>query len=300
MERFFSKLMRGRGRFFAVLELLRPWNGLSVGILTFIGALIALQAAPPVGMIILAGATTFIVYMAATSLNDVYDVNVDKVNMPYRPLQSESVLPKTAFYISVFLYALGIGMSFFVSFNFFLVICAMSILSIIYSVPPLEAKNRGLCGNIILGFETIFMSMYAGYVAIANALVPDFELLAGLSVFSLSFILITSVKDLKDIAGDRIYGKKTVAVVYSKNFIALLTTIGSFLLFLAAFLFDRFYFQNSLFLFISLTILILMLVVDAMVYRRDLKFGETAWGLKRLLSLLLILNLFFFSFYMAI
>ena len=172
----------------------------------------------------------------------------------------------------------------------------MSILSIIYSVPPFEIKNKGLFGNLLLGIDMIFTSMYAGYVISANSLIPNIEFLITLSLFTVSFILIDITKDFKDVSGDSVHGKKTPVIKYSKNLLISFIIIGTFMLFFTTILFNIYYFQNMTFLLISFIIFILMITIDMMLFKRTTaKFGESAWGYTRILFLILIINMLFFS-----
>jgi 4-hydroxybenzoate polyprenyltransferase len=296
MERFFSLILGRWGKFASVIELGRPWNGIAVGLLSVVGAMLALKSIPPTSLLVITGFETLIIYMAASILNDVYDIDVDRVNMPYRPIQRGKIKMEIALYSSFAFYIVGIIISILVSLNFFFAVLLMSALSMIYSIPPIEAKNRGFLGNIVLGFDMIFTSTYAGYVIVTNTLIPNFEFLISVSIFTISFIFLSIVKDFKDVYGDKIYNKKTSALKYSKKFLTLLIMFGTFLLFLTTILFNTYFFHSTLFIFISFVVFTILFTVNLSLYNRiSVEVGEIVWGAERILVLILILNMFLFS-----
>jgi len=298
MERFFSHIMNRWGTLSAIIELGRPWNGISVAFLGIIGTMIALQSMPPVSMLLLIGTIIFIIYMAASMLNDYFDVDIDRINMPYRPMQVGKISQGDALATALIFYTIGLFSSIFISFSFFITIALMSFLSVTYSVPPFRMEGRGFLGNVILGLNMIFTSMYAGYVLVVNTLLPNAQFLISVGSFTFAFILLNVIKDLKDIQGDRIHKKYTLALGFGKKAFVSIIFIGAVMLLVSSFIFNMFYFQNMAFILMPVLVFVLMAVTILNLYRKfSPRSGETAWAAIRLLSLVFILNIFVFSIF---
>ncbi len=299
MERFFANILLKRGGMLAAfIELGRPWNGVIVALLTIVGAMLAIQAVPPAFFIMVGALATFIVYTAATILNDVYDIEPDKINMPYRPLERGSIAKSTAIRMSFFLYIIAILGSFAVSPVYFVSILVMSLVSVTYSLPPFSAKDRGFLGNIVLGVSMIFTSMYAGYALVTNSMVPSYEFLIVLSLFTASFCLISVLKDLKDIYGDRINKKLTFAVRHDKNISVLVSFVGTAILFYTMYLIDLYFIRTALFLYTSFAIVMLLVILELVSYKKfSIEMGEKTWAFARIILMFLALSIFTFSFF---
>ena len=296
MERFFSQIMNRWGVVSAIIELGRPWNGISVALLGIIGSIIAFQAIPPIPMLLITGTIIFTIYTGASILNDYFDVEVDRINMPYRPLQKGKINKETALIASLIFYCIGIMTPIFISFNFFLAILLMSVLSIIYSAPPFRMESKGFLGNVVLGVNMIFTSMYSGYVISTNILIPSAQFLISVGSFTIAFILLNVMKDVKDIQGDKMHEKYTVAPGFSKTILVSIGLGGTIMILISSFIFNMFYFQNVAFVLISLGVSIGLVASIYNLYKKfSPRAGETAWAVTRLLSLIYILNIFAFS-----
>ena len=68
------------------VKLLRPVNSLMMGLAVVIGELVALDALPSTNVMVLGVATAFFLTASSMVINDYYDVEIDRVNAPSRPL----------------------------------------------------------------------------------------------------------------------------------------------------------------------------------------------------------------------
>lgn len=152
------------------------------------------------------------------TLNDFYDREIDAINEPYRPIPSGAIsVPQVAVQIIVLLLA-GIGVAYALDTwagHDFPTITAIaiggSLLSYIYSAPPLKLKQNGWLGNYALGASYIALPWWAGH-----ALFGDLNLTIVLLTlfYSMAGLGIAIVNDFKSVEGDRQLGLKSLPVMF--------------------------------------------------------------------------------------
>jgi len=287
MERFFSNILKKGGTKTALLEITRPWNALVTGLLALFGATVIGGVDPVSGLLVFLIFT--FAYMAGTTVNDIYDELIDKINMPYRPLQEKRVSRSGVWKLSIFLHALTLVIGFTLGWKIFLLTIVFFIFSFIYSVPPVALNKRGILGQIELSITVLFIPVFTGMVlALGNFFVPINYILVML-FFSSLFVFIFLLKDFKDIQGDRAWNKKTpVAQLGPKN-TKTLSIIGSVI----SFIMIMFFFYR-IFEFSIIQVVILIFVLGGIIYVENLvtKNPEKSFGLARLMLLAFLLVLF--------
>lgn len=152
------------------------------------------------------------------TLNDFYDREIDAINEPYRPIPSGAIsIPQVVTQIVVLLLG-GIGVAYALdqwAGHEFPTITALaiggSLLSYIYSAPPLKLKQNGWLGNYALGASYIALPWWAGH-----ALFGDLNLTIVLLTlfYSLAGLGIAIVNDFKSVEGDRQLGLKSLPVMF--------------------------------------------------------------------------------------
>ena len=144
---------------------------------------------------------------ASNILNDIFDINIDKKNKPYRPLPSGGISLFSAFVYMLILYFLGIYIVFNLS-ELAIEIALMAVLPTLVLYTPIF-KRIPLIGNIVVSsiLGLVFLFSEAALIGTINAMwVPAY-----LS-FGLTFIR-EWIKDVEDVTGDRLYGVRTIPVV---------------------------------------------------------------------------------------
>ncbi len=198
------------------LELMRYKNCLMAGLASVIGTLIAFNiltsSAPSSyspdkfpffysGVLFLA---VFIVAGAGNAINDYFDVRIDSINRPERPIPSGRVKLKEALYFSYILFALGTLLAFSINAICGFIALFNSLLLIFYAK---TLKSTPLLGNLSIGYLT-------GSSFLFGASIFGFEGLRTLFVlFLLAALAITAreiVKDIEDMEGDRMEGADTL------------------------------------------------------------------------------------------
>jgi len=197
------------------LELMRYGNCLMAGFAAVIGILIAfniLTSAPgsyspekfPFFSSSLIFLAVFVISGAGNAINDYFDVRIDSINRPDRPIPSGRVKLKEALYFSYSLFALGTLLAFSINAICGFIALFNSLLLIFYAK---TLKGTPLLGNLSIGYLT-------GSSFLFGASVFGFEGLKALFVlFLLAALAITAreiVKDIEDMEGDKIEGANTL------------------------------------------------------------------------------------------
>src|SRR6056297_4200837 len=91
-----------------LISLLRPELPFAAGICVIIGEIITLKAIPSISEMFLGFAWGFFLSGSAMILNDYFDIEVDKINSPNRPLPSGLISSNTALIFTIIISLLGL------------------------------------------------------------------------------------------------------------------------------------------------------------------------------------------------
>ncbi len=152
-------------------------------------------------------------------VNQVADVEMDRINKPYLPLAAGTLSRRQALAIIYAALVTSLFFAWLASLFFFLLIIVILLIGMAYSLPPLYLKQhhlpaalaitlvRGLLVN--LGIFLHFQKAINGYY-----MLPGY--IYCLAVFIMAFsIAIAWFKDLPDTTGDQAFQIKTLAILYS-------------------------------------------------------------------------------------
>ena len=189
-----------------VARLLRPVNGALMGLIVVVGALVASRWRPPPAPALAVGALVgFLLTGSAMVLNDIADLEIDRINDPDRPLPSGRVGVGEAWAIFAALSALGLGLAAANGVPELALAAASYAVAVAYD---LRGKRTGLPGNAMVAFTGVSPLLYGGLLA--GAVTPALALEA-LMVF-LVMVGREVVKGVADVEGDAARGVETVAV----------------------------------------------------------------------------------------
>lgn len=200
------------------LELMRYKNCLMAGFASIIGTIIAFYILTsdalssyipnkfPFFYSSLLFLAVFVIAGAGNAINDYFDVRIDSINRPERPIPSGRVKLNEALYFSYILFALGILLAFSINPICGFISLFNSLLLIFYAK---TLKSTPLLGNLSIGYLT-------GSSFLFGASVFGFEGLKSLFVlFLLAALAITAreiVKDIEDMEGDKMEGADTLPI----------------------------------------------------------------------------------------
>ena len=158
-------------------------------------------------------------------INQIYDVEIDKINKPFLPMAASQLSSKKAWFLVI---SSLIGGGIIVKTQFSNIIFQLYLmggfLGTIYSVPPFQFKRYPILAGSIIACVRGFLLNFGVYYAVREALGVPFQwnpVVAFISSFMTIFAGIIAVtKDLPDVEGDVKYNIETFASKYGIKKIA--------------------------------------------------------------------------------
>jgi len=162
---------------------------------------------------------------ANNTLNQLTDLEVDRINKPERPLVTGEARAQEAWTLTWVVYALALlptwwievpGDSLLARHQCFWLFLAGFLFTLVYSLPAFgRTKARGLLANLTIAIPRGCLLKVAGWTVVASA--GSWEpwvigLLFGLFIFGAA-----STKDFSDVEGDRAGGCQTLPVKYGNR-----------------------------------------------------------------------------------
>ncbi len=194
----------GVSHFFRIM---RPLNCVMAAVAVYISALISGAAAftaMPALPVFLAMAVVFLICSGGMVVNDIFDIEIDKINKPERPLPSGKMSVKSAKIFSAALFASGIAISYFINLYAFAVAIIAALLLAVYAW---KMKKAMLAGNMAVSLLVGFTFVYGGLLNMNLAVVVPLAALAFLSNMGREIY-----KTAEDALGDKEGGAQTIAV----------------------------------------------------------------------------------------
>ena len=205
------------------VELARPFTLIAPALGFFSGALTAIGAHPrelwsaPLVVPAVIGSIMAIVFNAGSNaLNQIYDLEIDRVNKGKRPLPSGRLSIAQAWTFTAVTYALTLVLAWLVApggrHECFWIVLAAMVATYIYSVPPLRTKQRGLWANITIAVPRGVLLKVAGWSAVKTVAGVEPWFIG--SIFGLFLLGASTTKDFADMEGDRRGGCRTLPIEY--------------------------------------------------------------------------------------
>jgi geranylgeranylglycerol-phosphate geranylgeranyltransferase len=208
-----------RSRFRLYWDLARPFTLIAPALGMFTGSVIALGASPAVPMtawvaikIALGTLMAATLNAASNALNQVTDLEADRLNKPTRPVPAGLVSPAEALRLSGWLYVAAFVLAAPVGPQCTLLAGTAAVLTVAYSAPPFRFKAVPYLANLVIAFPRGVLLKVAGW-----SCVRDFGRLEPWyigSIFGLFLLGATTTKDFADVRGDSAAGFRTLPVVH--------------------------------------------------------------------------------------
>jgi len=207
----------------AYLDLARPFTLVAPALGFMSGALTAVGAAPrEVWTSSLLVPPILGCLMAATlnagnnALNQIYDLEIDRVNKPRRPLTSGRLTIAQARRFTWITYLLSLVLAWMVAPGgrhecFWLVVVAV-MCTFIYSVPPLRTKRLGIWANVTIAIPRGTLLKVAGWSSVKTIMSIEAWYIG--AIFGLFLLGATTTKDFADMEGDRLGGCRTLPIQF--------------------------------------------------------------------------------------
>jgi 4-hydroxybenzoate polyprenyltransferase len=167
---------------------------------------------------------------ASNAINQIYDLEIDRVNKPGRPLVTGALSLRQAWIFIVLFYALALVPTWlvvpfpFTSFaekltaplahheTFFIYLAGL-VFTLVYSMPSWgRTKARGMAANLTIAIPRGVLLKVAGWAMVARIGYTEPWFIG--AVFGLFLIGASSTKDFADIEGDRAGGCKTLPILH--------------------------------------------------------------------------------------
>lgn len=149
---------------------------------------------------------------ASNALNQIYDLEIDKINKPHRYLPSGKITIKEAWIIASTLFIISLILAGLVNWQCFMMAAIATVMTYFYSAPPLRTKRLGIVANITIAIPRGVLLKVCGWSTVKT--IDKYEpWLIGL-IFGLFLLGATSTKDFSDIEGDRANGCITLPIKY--------------------------------------------------------------------------------------
>jgi 4-hydroxybenzoate polyprenyltransferase len=210
-------------RFREYLEFARPFTLVAPALGVVSGAVTAAGAEPPEpwsnALILypLIGALMAAVLNAGSNaLNQIYDLEIDRVNKPKRPLPSGRLTRRQAWLFTAITYAAALWLAWLIApqgrHEAFWIVLAAVVFTYLYSVPPFRTKQYGMWANITIAIPRGVLLKVAGWATVKTVfgLEPWF---IG-AIFGLFLLGASTTKDFADMEGDRRGGCRTLPIQY--------------------------------------------------------------------------------------
>jgi chlorophyll/bacteriochlorophyll a synthase len=207
----------------AYVDLARPFTLVAPALGFMSGALTAVGAAPRetwsawvLVAPVIGSAMAALLNAGNNALNQIYDLDIDRVNKPKRPLPSGRLTINQAWAFTAATYMMALVLAWLVAPNgrhecFWLVAVAV-VCTFLYSIPPPRTKRLGIWANVTIAIPRGTLLKVAGWSSVKT--------IAGVepwyigAIFGLFLLGATTTKDFADMEGDRRGGCRTLPIQY--------------------------------------------------------------------------------------
>lgn len=262
------------------LKLTRPINCIITMLVVIVGGLISSDEKFTENILIYCSLIAALVAASGNVINDYFDVEIDKIVHPERPLAEGIISKKNALIFYLFLITIALVASSFLTTEIFIVVLITITILFLYSA---YLKKILLMGNIIISFLTGLAFLFGG-IAVGNvkaAIIP------AVFAFLTNFIR-EVVKDTEDIEGDKRNSIITFPVKYGIRKTRKLVLLVSIVLILFTF----YPFISSLYK-IEFFVIIMILVNPILIFSLKIFYIEKNKKDIHKVSLLLKLDMIF-------
>jgi len=184
------------------IKIIRPITSIMAGLAVIIGLILS-GAQIPI-LFLYAFLAVFFLSGAGMVINDYYDLEIDKINAPHRPLPSGRISKKNALFYSIFLFMTGIFFS--ALLNIYCLILALfnTFLEILYSR---NLKKFFLLGNVMVSWFAASIFLFGAFVTF------DFRIIGLISLLTFLITMGREIyKCIEDTRGDRKMGLDTLPI----------------------------------------------------------------------------------------
>lgn len=202
-----------------IIFLIRPDISIAVGMCVLVGEILALGHLPTIKEVLLGFITGFFISASAMVVNDYFDLEVDKINVPNRPLPMKVISKNELILLTLITMLIGFTTAAFLG------LIPLSISVIIWLIGFLynyKLKDIGLLGNMMVSTSVLGTFIFGGSVVGE----PLKDILLTFSVMAFLFNLGGEIAmDAMDVEGDIKRNTKTLAIIFGKNIALIISSV---------------------------------------------------------------------------
>lgn len=183
----------------------------SAGVCVVMGQLLALESFASITEISFGFFSVFFISAAILVSNDYFDVETDKVNSPDRPIPSNLVSKTEALLFSIFLFLLGLTLSYLINFTTFIFAIILIAIGLLYNR---KFKKYGIFGNLLVSFSVGMTFIYGG---LSVGLPFEIAVLFFGIIAALVDLGEEIAADAMDVKGDLLIDSNSIAIKYGRT-----------------------------------------------------------------------------------
>jgi geranylgeranylglycerol-phosphate geranylgeranyltransferase len=215
--------MTRQSRASLLLEFSRPFTlvapalGFASGAATAAGAApreswsLDLLIYPCIGLVMAA-----VLNAASNALNQIYDLEIDRINKPKRALPSGRLSRREAWTFTRAAYGVALVLAWLVApggrHECFWIVVVATVITVLYSAPPFRTKRLGIWANLTIAIPRGVLLKVAGWSAVKTVVGTEPWFIG--SVFGLFLLGASTTKDFADMEGDARGGCRTLPIIY--------------------------------------------------------------------------------------
>jgi len=205
------------------IDLARPFTLVAPALGFLSGAATAYGAAPRegwhAGLVaapLIGSAMAALLNAGNNALNQIYDLDIDRVNKPKRPLPSRRLTIGQVWLFTAITYALALALAWLVApqgrHECFWLVAVAGVCTLLYSVPPFRTKRLGIWANVTIAIPRGVLLKVAGWSSVKTVMGLEPWYIG--AIFGLFLLGATTTKDFADMDGDRRGGCRTLPIQY--------------------------------------------------------------------------------------
>ncbi len=190
----------------AIFKIIRPFNILITFISVIVAGIIALGVNMIPQILVLAAISESLTFSAGNIINDLFDIEIDKINRPERVLPKGDMKKNEAVFIYLVFVLLSIILSYKINPTVFVIIVLTNLILFLYSF---AIKKMILIDNVIVA-AVVGSAFIVGAASVGN-------IKAGYILFVFALLINLAreiVKDMEDLKGDTAKGMKSFPSVF--------------------------------------------------------------------------------------
>ncbi len=216
--------VRNPEKFSAILKSSRQYRAAHYYVMIGIGLLVGSKVAPAwilwtwpdVASLIVLFLAYFCARAYAGGVNDIEDLEIDRISNPKRPLPSGLLAVSDIKNANLFFLSWALLGGFLVGQYALFTIIAALFMSYIYSVPPLRLKIYPFIATLLIALAS-FAAFVAGFYFMSPDKTAKALPIAYILLIILGLTLAENVKDVKDVEGDKKCGVYTLPVIFGEK-----------------------------------------------------------------------------------